>query len=590
MRRAAAALLLAVSLAFPAAATTQVGSVEVTPHDPPVSGFTHGYVEWRFTLRNLSQTKAHRVRLSLPNQTMSSWGRGEYLAELRKETFVGPSSVAEVTLYQPPVALMGQGVEVRLDSGERETVPLSVNSVAGFAGYGGPYPGSGVFHILTGRSIDAATIPSPAPPTPAGPPSPYAPPIPPSPYHFDKWDRPTKDWPGEWLAYTGYDGVLLSRKEIADLDPATAEALLAFVEEGGVLAVLGGFTPPAGWPVTLEAGGTLQVAHGGFGMLAVSDRDDARELSAASWTFLRDAWARTSSALSSRHTRAEVDMAFPVAGRADLPVRGLFLLMLGFAVVIGPVNLLVLARLKRRILLLVTVPSLSLLTSLGVYAYTLLAEGLKKETRTEVITVLDEARHRATTIGLTGFYSSLTPGGGLAFSRETELAPTVDWENGSPLTLDWTDGQHLASGWMRARVPEAFHVRKSELRRERLAVESAPDGTVSVVNGLGVPIEQLVLADRAQGIHTAGKIEEGQRVTLARSAGARGLGAATTLRDLFTSDWSGIAPNLERWPARYVSPGTYLAVVARTPFLEDGLANPRTRQGRSVVYGIWGAP
>ena len=57
---------------------------------------------------------------------------------------------------------------------------------------------------------------------------------------------------------------------------------------------------------------------------------------------------------------------------------------------------------------------------------------------------------------------------------------------GSARTLDWTGGQHLTSGWVSARVPAHFMLRKSEPRRERVEVSRNDEGELVAVNGLGV--------------------------------------------------------------------------------------------------------
>jgi hypothetical protein len=43
---------------------------------------------------------------------------------------------------------------------------------------------------------------------------------------------------------------------------------------------------------------------------------------------------------------------------------------------------------------------------------------------------------------------------------------------------------------------------------------------------------------------------------------------------------------MEEEPEKYLGPGTYLAVVSSSPFLEPGLKNARVRPTESVVLGI----
>src|SRR5262249_57686222 len=118
-----------------------------------------------------------------------------------------------------------------------------------------------------------------------------------------------------------------------------------------------------------------------------------------------------------------------------------------------------------------TTPAVSLLTIFAVFGYMIVSEGWHGHLRTETLTLLDENSHHAVTIGRTGFYSPLTPGGGLHFSPETELMPqTGSMEeasiytrgrrpssgSGSSCSLDWTQAQHLSRGWVNARTPAHF--------------------------------------------------------------------------------------------------------------------------------------
>ena len=73
-----------------------------------------------------------------------------------------------------------------------------------------------------------------------------------------------------------------------------------------------------------------------------------------------------------------------------VPVRGLFVLVLLFAVGIGPANLWLLSRYKRRIWLWWNVPAISLLTCLVVFAYSLVSEGITGRGKTASMTLLDE--------------------------------------------------------------------------------------------------------------------------------------------------------------------------------------------------------
>ena len=237
---------------------------------------------------------------------------------------------------------------------------------------------------------------------------------------------------------------------------------------------------------------------------------------------------------------------FPVVDKLQVPVRGLFFIILGFAVLFGPVNMILLARTNRRVWLLWTVPVISVLTCLLVFVYSLLAEGITPSIRLEGFTVLDEPGRRATTLGMAAYYCPLTASEGLHFDPDTELTLCVDrfgyTGSGAGRDIDWTRDQHLESGWAMARVPAHFIVRKSEVRRERLQTMEKPDGNLSVVNGLGEKIAQLWLADRQGNILEARDIPAGQQVVLEKPAApARAGGSPDQLRRLYVStDWAGL--------------------------------------------------
>src|SRR3954454_8747038 len=97
----------------------------------------------------------------------------------------------------------------------------------------------------------------------------------------------------------------------------------------------------------------------------------------------------------------------------------------------------------------------------------IVAEGWSGHARVAGFTLLDEAQKRATTLGEVGFYSPLTPGDGLRFSAETEVQ--IPGEDHAAFTtssaIEWGGEQHLARGWVTARVPSHFMVRRSETLR-----------------------------------------------------------------------------------------------------------------------------
>jgi hypothetical protein len=283
--------------------------------------------------------------------------------------------------------------------------------------------------------------------------------------------------------------------------------------------------------------------------------------------------------------------SFPVIDDIRVPIRGMVLIMFLFVVAIGPVNLLVLARLKRRTWLLWTVPAISFVTCLIVFTYSLLSEGVTPDVRTEGLTLLDQVNRRAASIGTTAFYCPLTPSQGLFFEGETEATPLVglwDYRAGSERQMDWTRSQHLERGWITARVPAHFRLRKSALRRERLQLEYGA-GQPNVMNGLGARIHALWIADKTGQIYSAAGIGPGEKATLSTCASHPKVYSQSGLRSFL--DRRGVEPldGVTNSAPDYLLPNTYMAELEANPFLENGLG-PKAKSARNrercVVYGI----
>lgn len=408
------------------------------------------------------------------------------------------------------------------------------------------------------------------------------------------------DWSEYWLSYTPYDAVVFSAADLKSMPAAVQTALWRYTECGGNLVLFGGGDIPQPWQAmaasTVDGGRRYQV---GFGCCFDFASDKITNLTSTAVKTVMESANNSARYWQTLPDESAANGSFPVVSDSRIPVRSTVFIMLAFVILIGPVNLLVLSRLKRRTWLLWTIPAISLVTCLMVFGYSLVREGVTPDVRTEGLTLLDQVNHRASTIGMTAFYCPLTPSDGLSFDFDTEATPLVEmWSyrygsrvssGGNPREVDWTRSQHLQRGWVTARVPAHFLLCKSELRRERLQLENT-GGHPVVVNGLGATIQSLWLADKSGRIYIASKILAGQKAALSPDAATPKVTKALGARALF--DQAGYSPadgTLTADAVSYLLPGTYLAELDSEPFLENGLGpkakSARTRT-RSVVYGI----
>jgi hypothetical protein len=334
----------------------------------------------------------------------------------------------------------------------------------------------------------------------------------------------------------------------------------------------------------------MEVYAVGFGVCLRAPAAEGERLSDPAWEEARRAFSETKRPWQGDRHLQQLHDTFPVVSELGVPVAGLFILMLVFAAAIGPINLLVLARLNRRIWLLWTVPAMSLLTCLAVFVYMIIAEGWGGHARTAGVTILDQAGKRAATLARSAYYSPLTPSDGLRYPQDAEVTPLGPDHavTQARCVLSWGGDQHLSRGWVAARVPAHFALRRSQAGAEqRLNLHRGKDGTVSVVNALGADIVSLLVADGEGRLYSCGRVPAGAEETL-RPAPAGLSAGGRPWRDVYTAvDWGMKDSTVIDKPAAWLRPDTYLAVVEQSPFIEPGLRGAAVRQAPSVVLGVY---
>ncbi|MBY0228593.1 MAG: hypothetical protein K2W96_04865, partial [Gemmataceae bacterium] len=410
---------------------------------------------------------------------------------------------------------------------------------------------------------------------------------------------PVNGWSDNWLAYTRYDGVMVTARDLADLaaegprTQAILQALWRYAETGGTVVVAGPGDPrlPPTWKrFGRQAGGATAYAVG-FGQCLHFAQVDPAKWTDDDWMLARAAFSGTAQPWQRSRTIRDLQETFPVVDDLGVPVRGLFVLMVLFAAVIGPLNLWYLTKLKKRIWLLWTVPAISAVTCLLVMGYTVFGEGWSGHARVGSITLLDQAGERAATLGRTSYYSPLTPSGGLGYPEDAEVTPLGDDHAvfSGTSALEWKGEQHLSRGWITARIPAHFALRRSEASaKKRINLHRNGDGTLSAVNSLGVDLRSLAVADEKGVLYAGGPIRAGSELPLRRQGDDPV--AADPLRgwrEVYAQkDWSAAKPDDVR-AADVLPPLSYLAVAEQSPFLEPGLKGAVRRPSPAVVIGLY---
>lgn len=612
-------LLIAIVSLFCAYAQESIhGDVTIRIEQPQTTAVGNGYGEYRAFITNNSPSQTHRVAIVIQG--------------VRRETELAPNAKTTISLFIPNL-VSAYEANIEIDGQRLRETALLVNRAGTLETSDGNH-GLLLSHVILKSGLTSSssfvtafkdsdgnkTVATQTP------------------------EFSIAEWSGNWLSYARYDGVVVSSVEWDVAPESVRTALLRYVERGGALLVAGNWQVPAQWqsrqgfitndefkeedglyaeasvpvsspsvpqpegasdqaiiaqmtkpsalPVALQAKSLSdpRVYFIGFGAVTVTGASDPGEISIVQWKWMSRNFLASKVPDHINETPEGLNQLFQVVERFGVPVRGLFLLMLLFVIVIGPVNLIWLARRKRKIWLLWTVPAISLLTCLIVASFALFGEGWSATARTEALTILDETAHRATTIGWAAFYSPITPSEGLHFTQDTELSPQLpesySYRRRAPeRTIDWTNDQHLSAGWITARVPVFFKLRKSETRRERLNIQPEAGGAATLVNGLGGEISQVWWADANGKIHTATNVPAGAQAAL-QDTGLKASAAVSRLRDAFSRDWLEQFKLFTDKPQEVLMPNSYLAVLEASPFVEEGLKGVKTRKARNLVYGV----
>ena len=590
----AAVALMALLLFAGSAPARSYGDIHISPIAPTDVPTHHGYLAWRVRVVNSSPSQSHIVRLSLRGTTS-----GSSIRAVQRTVQVPPGGRARVSLMQPPLKAQFNGIRVTIDGqtqedptwvkapshGKRESsfgsspdITLRVLSCQELA--------EPSFDVLTERLKKIVIRGSGSSSGSSKEPS------------ITRAAWPADNWPGQWLALSRWDALVLTEDAWRMMPPEARQAVWDYTRAGGQLLVEGEIELPSGWKNRdLAAGEPYDRFALGFGQcILTGGTPKLADWSNAQLDRVINRWRSAMAPWEPNRDFTDANNDFPVVEDVSVPVRALLGLVTVFALVMGPLNFVVLSRLNRRIWLLWTVPVLAVLFSGAVFGAAVWSEGWNPRVRSSGITVLDQRNNRASTIGWLGYYCPMTPGDALTFDRATELTPEVvssyrytSAREGQPRTIDWTQGQRLTSGWLQARVPAHFLVRKTEPRRERVTVRKQ-DNQLVAVNGLGTRIDKLTVADRSGSLYRATDIEPGDSVTLKPLDEQTENTTSESLSGLYNHEnWLNGVEDVKSSPREYLKPGCYIAVTDQpAAFIESGLDSVRDHRAEWVVVGIMG--
>jgi len=410
-----------------------------------------------------------------------------------------------------------------------------------------------------------------------------------------------------WQAYTSVDCVLL---DLGSEQPAPEdlEALLAWCRSGGKLIVLGKTTSyldaderfgplieprlrvqPSGEHGSFIAHG-LEAFRCGFGVLVAPQYlasgpeppEGSHAVEHQPTAFVADStqfvpsWTRSSHWRTSRLSSALAELE----EFDNLPLRALMLLMIGFAILMGPVNFTWVKRMRKPLMILVTVPVIAVVTSVALLLYGVLSQGLDIKAIRRSWAFLDQRTGQGTTVEARHVFAGSAPGEGLRPGAGTLVYPGPDqwmggFRDGRLFVQDLDDGRLMSGDFFPIREPVGQMIVTDRAVRLRLDVRLDGESVV-VTNALGVEVQELLLRDPLGDYHYLdGRLGEGEERRL--EAGGSSAKSVEWSREL-------------RWywgeTGERLVPGSYAVRLGTSPLTDDCGVEVNEIEGAHALVGL----
>ncbi|MCA9168914.1 MAG: hypothetical protein KDB23_14670 [Planctomycetales bacterium] len=259
----------------------------------------------------------------------------------------------------------------------------------------------------------------------------------------------------------------------------------------------------------------------GFGVVVALDDVNLADVSERQWSWLfkdlgpeRWSWMGRCDVSRIDVNSDFWDVAVPGVGISPvMPFLGLITL---FVLFIGPINYMVLNRLNRLYLLLVTVPLGAFVVTLSLYSYAFIRDGIGTTATVRSFTrILPDGR--SVSWSRQSYYAGLPSSDGLIYPRDAFVIP-YDWDPAETMArLRWIhyekDRLRLAPGYLSAR--SICQVMVNHVSDEPMSIKiTASDAPgVACTNELGMDLKFLLVFDNDR-VYVANGLAAGETVSL----------------------------------------------------------------------------
>lgn len=392
-----------------------------------------------------------------------------------------------------------------------------------------------------------------------------------------------EDLPTDWRMLTSFSMIVVDGAAVlaSGMTRELQEAIRRYAYAGGTVVVASGDSMPSGPLRDLAQRALNRVMAHGFGYVTAiasfeTDRAGTAQVLSAVPILGTGVWPATPDLFPQQD----------IAGLGKAPVTAFVLVILAFAVLVGPVNFMILRRRKKPLLALITVPVAGFGTTLVILAYGIFHDGFGVRGVGRSATLLDQARHEAVSTTTNTLFAGIAPS---ALTMEPDSL-VLSWRAGIDRD-DWVDRwswdanrQRLDGGILPSRTVTPLLAVQQGPVRERLTVRRSGDTLELLLDGGIEPIGNVVLCD-FDGQNWAGK--DG---VLRRVSADEGRRMFEDLRseaaDVRVEEGKIVRParlpvSVPPWGQR----GSYAARVRKAPWLDDHGISVDYDQEEHFVFG-----
>lgn len=330
------------------------------------------------------------------------------------------------------------------------------------------------------------------------------------------------EWlPSDWRGYSGVDIIILTDTEWMNLQskmPSVSQAMLEWSRLGGRLDIYSanGAQPQA---VRNESVESNHHSLGKLNFLSWNNSEFDPDTMVEAYRTITPRRSRLSDPTGS--TRQLIDLL----GTRSFGTWQIATILIAFGVIVGPVNLFVIARQGRRHRLFWTTPLISLIASLLLIALILYQDGTGGKGRRFMLVNVEPDE---TSAFVTQFQAART---GVLFSGAFEARDTYisqaslgdsPWaaidEDGGLAKRYNLDGNIYGGDWFQSRREHGHHLQAVRSTRGRVERVSAPGETPTLVSSFGFSLRRIYYIDDSGTFWiSAGPANAGERVTLEKT-------------------------------------------------------------------------